>query len=177
MVNLPWREPHLIIHNGYEYKKKGLMSLLSRLNKEPDILREYESVEQLDRGIVERLFEKKASEVGEVHYLPHHPVLSKDKQTTKVLIVYDAFTKGGGGPSLNECLYAEPSLIENVADISIRIRSHRVRIVGDKEMAFLIVSVAEEDRDVLRFLWVDDPLKEKPSVVLLRFTRVVFGLS
>ena len=55
MVNLPWREPHLILHNGYEYKKKGLMSLLSRLNKEPDILREYESVEQLDRGIVERL--------------------------------------------------------------------------------------------------------------------------
>ena len=91
--------------------------------------------------------------------------------------MYDAFTKGGGGPSLNECLYAEPSLIENVADISIRVRSHRVRIVEDKEMAFLIVSVAEEDRDVLRFLWVDDPLKEKPSVVLLRFTRVVFGLS
>ena len=40
-----------------------------------------------------------------------------------------------------------------------------------------MVSVAEEDRDVLRLLWVDDPLKENPSVVVLRFTCVVFGLS
>ena len=59
------------------------MSLLSRLKKEPDILREYESVirEKLDRGIVERVEEKPSEEV-EVHYLPHHPVIRKNKQTT-----------------------------------------------------------------------------------------------
>ena len=35
---------------------------------------------------------------------------------------------------------------------------------------------AEEDRDVLRFLWVKDIDKAEPEVVL-RFLRVVFGLS
>ena len=48
---------------------------------------------------------------------------------------------------------------------------------GDIEKAFLNVSVAEEDRDVLRFLWVDDVTKESPEVVVLRFARVVFGVS
>ena len=77
VVNLPWREPH-----GMSNSKRRLMSLLSRLKKEPDILREYESVirEKLDRGIVERV--EKPSEVVEVHYLPRHPVISKNKQTT-----------------------------------------------------------------------------------------------
>jgi len=100
--NLPWREPHPILHNGYECIKKRLLSLLSRLKKEPGILRGYESVirEQLDRGIVEWVCEEKPSEVGEIHYLSHHLVIRKDKQTA-VRILYDYSVKGGGGPSLN----------------------------------------------------------------------------
>ena len=33
------------------------------------------------------------------------------------------------------------------------------------------------DRDVLRFLWFDDVKKEYPEVMVLRFARVVFGVS
>lgn len=40
--------------------------------------------EQLNTGIVERVEERGVEEVGEVHYLPHHPVVYQDKQTTKV---------------------------------------------------------------------------------------------
>ena len=34
-----------------------------------------------------------------------------------------------------------------------------------------------EDRDVLRFLWVDNIEKDFPKLLVLRFTRVVFGVS
>ena len=37
--------------------------------------------------------------------------------------------------------------------------------------------MAKGDRDVLRFLWVDDIIKEQPETIVLRFTRVVFGVS
>ncbi len=37
--------------------------------------------------------------------------------------------------------------------------------------------MAEHDRDVLRFLWVDDLAKDPPDLRILRFTRVVFGVS
>ena len=40
-----------------------------------------------------------------------------------------------------------------------------------------MISVAEADRDVLRFLWINDILQEEPKVIVLRFARVVFGVS
>ena len=112
-------ESHPILHDNYEVCDRRLQSLLTRLTKEPEILREYDSVikEQLSRGIVEEVSENNTGEVGEVHYLAHHPVVRNDKQTTKVRVVYDASSKQCGGPSLNDCLYTGPSLTENIADI------------------------------------------------------------
>ena len=40
-----------------------------------------------------------------------------------------------------------------------------------------MVSVSEEDRNVLRFLWVDDVGSDSPTTQVLRFARVVFGVS
>ena len=40
-----------------------------------------------------------------------------------------------------------------------------------------MVHMTEEDRDVRRFLWIDDIDKAEPQVITLRFTRVVFGVS
>ena len=39
-----------------------------------------------------------------------------------------------------------------------------------------MVSVAEEDRDMLRFLWMKDPLKVDSEIIQFWFTRLVFGL-
>ena len=40
-----------------------------------------------------------------------------------------------------------------------------------------MVSVEEADRDVLRFIWVDDVSKDPPDLRVYQFTRVVFGVS
>jgi hypothetical protein len=40
-----------------------------------------------------------------------------------------------------------------------------------------MISVDDKDRDVLRFIWVDDVNKEDPKLQTYRFTRVVFGVS
>ena len=39
------------------------------------------------------------------------------------------------------------------------------------------MGAAEEDRDVLRFLWVDSLEEENPGLMLYRFCRVVFGVN
>ena len=91
--------------------------------------------------------------------------------------MYDASAKTGSNPSLNECLHAGPSLLESIPDILLRFRTHKVALVGDVEKAFLMVGITEADRDVLRFLWFNDAMAEAPTPVVLRFARVVFGVS
>lgn len=177
-VHLPWRDTHPDLPDNYETSRKRLMSLLYRLRQEPNVFQEYDAVirDQMKCGIVEEVHEPSSGEVGRVHYLPHHAVIRRDKETTKLRVVYDASCKSNG-VSLNDCLHTGPALSQKIMDIILRFRAHRSALAGDIEKAFLNVSIAEEDRDVLRFLWFDDVKKECPAVIVLRFARVVFGVS
>ena len=78
---------------------------------------------------------------------------------------------------VNDCLYAGPSFGQRILDILIRFRIQRIALIADIEKAFRMISVAEEDRDVLRFLWLDDINSQLPRIQVLRFARVVFGVA
>ena len=68
------------------------MSLLSRLKTQSQVLAEYNSILEWQEhlGIIETMPDTEiAAEVGEVHYLPHRAVICKDKQTTRLRIVYE----------------------------------------------------------------------------------------
>ena len=84
------------------------------------ILNEYSEIvqEQLKAGIVEKV-DPTDSTLNKIYYLPHHAVVRKDKDTSKVRIVYDAsaHTKG---PSLNDCLHIGPKFNHKVLEILLR---------------------------------------------------------
>ena len=111
-----------------------------------------------------------------VHYLSHHAVIQWDKQTTKLRVIYDASAKTDG-PSLNDCLYADPKFGQNIMDLLLPFRVHKVARIGDVEKAFLIVSVASSNRNVLRLLWFKDVNAPLPEITVLRFTRDMFGIQ
>lgn len=106
-VSPPWREYHESLQTNHELSLKRLRGLLSRMRQEPEVLAEYDKIlrEQITKRIVERV---ESGDVGEVHYSPHHAVIRRDKQTTKVRIVYDA-SSSSLGPSLNNCLHTVPN--------------------------------------------------------------------
>ena len=114
---------------------------------------------------------------GKTHYLPHHPVIRRDRETTKLRVVYDASAKMNGNPSLNDCLYSGPSLVPSIADVLMRFRFHKVALVVDIEKASLMVSISPSDRDALRLIWLDDIHKDNPKEVVYRFCRVVFEVT
>ena len=176
-VSLPWRECHDPFPTNYDLSRRRLTGLLRRLKQNPEILEEYDSTikTQLDQGIVEVVEENQVPS-GAVHYLPHHAVVRQDKDTTKVRVVYDASAKCNG-PSLNDCLHVGPKFNQRINELLFRFRSYPVALVADIERAFLMISVNPDDRDVLRFLWVENPFDDDSKLVMLRFTRVVFGVS
>ena len=177
-VSLPWKDSHPPLPDNFDLSNKRLQSLLRRLKQDPSIMHEYDSIikAQLQQGIVEKVEKPESGASTQVHYLPHHAIVRRDKETTKVRIVYDASAKSTGC-SLNECLHKGPKFDQKILDILLRFRTYQTAVTADIEKAFLMVSVTEEDRDVLRFLWVTDVTSDSPRVQVFRFSRVVFGVS
>ena len=148
------------------------------MRSEKDILKEYNAVirSQIEQGIMEPVESTAEPDISDVHYLPHHAVVRRDKETTKLRTVYDASARSTGA-SLNDCLHAGPKFEQQIFDILLRFRIHSIAFIADIKKAFLMVSLAPEDREFVRFLWGDDPFKNEPKLQVLRFARVVFGVS
>ena len=118
------------------------------------MLAEYDRIIQHQRqaGIV-KIVEDPAHQDGNlVRYLPHHAVIRRDKKTSKVRIAYDA-SASENVLSLNTCLHTGPKFNQRIFDILLRFRMHKVALIADIEKAFLMITVDEKDRDVLRFFY------------------------
>ena len=179
-VSLPFKKEHPIISDNYSLAQNRLVSLLKGLkSSETKLLNQYDNVikEQLEPGVVE-VIDKPEEEVvlGTVHYIPHKDVLKEDRATTKLRVVYDASAKSYNEPSLNYCLLSGPVLTPLLFDILLRFRLPKIALIGDLETAFLDVEVKPEDRNLLRFLWIDDVNPLNSEILKLRFMRLVFGL-
>ena len=124
------------MQDNYENSVVRLDSQLRRLGKDPGTLAEYDAViqEQLKLGIIERVDTTNNTEAGRVHYLPHHAIVRKGAETTKLPVVFDAPAKANPeSPSLNECLYAGPALAPVIFDIFLRFTERKIALVGDIE--------------------------------------------
>ena len=121
--------------------------------------------DQVRKETVE-LVEPSDEDAEKIHYLPHQAVMRRNKETTKVRVVYNASVRSEG-PSLNECLHMGPKFKQRILDILLRFCVHRVVVTADVEKAFLMVSIAKHDRDDLCFLWADDVLAEQPKITEL----------
>ena len=177
-VPLPWRDNHPAISSDYELCVNRLKSLQRKLLKEPELIREYNQIieEQLSKGIVEKVAAED-NEKENVHYLPHHAVIRRDRETTKLRIVYDGSAKPPERThSLNDCLETRPNYTPQLFDTLVNFRWHKIGLTADIEKAFLMVEINETDRDMLRFLWLKDPDDLNSEIVHLSFTRLVFGL-
>ncbi|GBN27766.1 hypothetical protein AVEN_31073-1 [Araneus ventricosus] len=107
-----------------------------------------------------------------VFYMPHQPVFRDESLTIKMRIVFDASSNHSFQHlSLNDCLWPGPNLNSNIFDILINFRLNKFAIISDLEKAFLQLTLAEKDRDAVRFLWT-----ENDTLQVYGFNRVLFGV-
>lgn len=78
---------------------------------------------------------------------------------------------------MNDLQETGPITQSDLLALNLRFRAHRVAITAAIEMALLQLCLADEDRDVVRFLWVDDPCTADPIIRHFRYKRVMFGVS
>jgi len=176
-VPLPRKDIHESLPDNLGVAKQRFSSLKKRLDKQPEVFDRYNKYfsDQLEKGVIEKVQNDDKGKEGWTHYLPHHCVVREDRETTKLRVVFDASCRVNNSPSLNRCLNAGPSLNPELFDILLRFRMFPIALLADIEKAFHMISVRPEDRDVMRFVWVDDEDPEKTAIY--RQTRLTFGVN
>ena len=174
-VELPFKNNHPLISDNYSLCIKRLEALNKKFSKNNDLFTAYNDIvkNQLEAGIIEQVSNHSAV-TGNVHYLPHRPIVREDKVTTKIRMVFDASARTYG-PSLNECLSAGPSLTTSLFGVLLRFRVPRYVFIADIEKAFLQIFV--------RFLWYDDIYNldanklNDVKLATYRLCKVLFGVT
>ena len=110
-------------------------------------------MKQLSKGIVKRVAAKKDNENEDVRYLPYRAVILRDREITKLRIVYDGSAKPlERAHSLNDRLETGLNYTPQLFDTLVNFRWHKFGLTADIEKAFLMVGNNETERDMLRFL-------------------------
>uniref|UniRef100_A0A1I7W063 DUF5641 domain-containing protein n=1 Tax=Loa loa TaxID=7209 RepID=A0A1I7W063_LOALO len=88
-VRWPWKNSIQNLSDNYGLCVGRLKSLVTRLQNRSMLPAYHMTImEQLNSGIIEEVSPN--DEVGAIHYLPHHKMLTPSENTTKLRIVYDA---------------------------------------------------------------------------------------
>ncbi|GFT62592.1 uncharacterized protein TNCV_1702501 [Trichonephila clavipes] len=180
-VGFPWKGHTQELNDNFSVAEKRVKSLTRRFIRDPtlyiqysEILKEYES-----QGIIERVLETEKPTDRAVFSLLYQAVFRQEGLTTKMRIVFDASSHEDGEPSLNDCIWSGENLNPNIFHLIISFRLKTIAITADIERAFLQISLRDEDRDAVRFLFPDigsnqtDPYKFQ----VYRFKRVMFGVN
>ena len=173
-----WKEKSPDLPQNYQLVVGRLRSMSQKLSKIPELLKQYDKIidEQLDKIVIERVTAN--SEEGPLkYYIPHHPVITPSKSTTKIRIVYDASDKTRkSAQSLNNCLCRGPVMLPNLYGLLLRFRMSPIGVIADIEKAFLNVGLQAKDQDVTRFIWLKDPTNTNldNNLQIYSFCRVPF---
>ena len=177
-AKLPWKQDHEALPSNFDITLKRTENTIQRLRRDPEILQKYDEIirDQERRGFIEKVpTEKELPPL--VHYISHHPV-KKESSTTPVRIVYDCSCRQSSVlPSLNDCLESTPPVTNDLTSILIRFRLYEVALTTDIEKAFLHVGLHETDRDMTRFLWLENPTDPNSQLTTYRFRSVLFGAT
>lgn len=107
-------------------------------------------------------------------FLPHQCVIKADSTTTSTRVVFDGSAKTSTGYSLNDVLHSGPKIQQDLTDILIRWRKHRVALTADIEKMYRQIKIAEEDQPYHKIVWrfsKDEPIQE------FQLTTLTYGTA
>ena len=173
-VSLPWIEERDMGRNEQTALKR-FYKLEQRFRKNPEFEVKYREAmeEYISSGYAEKVPNNEVSLLEGVSYQPHHAVIKEDRESTKVRLVFDGSCSDEGKESINDKLLKGPALQPLLVDILIRFRIHKITLNADIRKMYLNISINEEDRNSLRFVWRP---KGSKNIIHFRHTVLPFGI-
>ena len=167
-TNLIWKEKHPPLNNNKSGSLGRLNNLLRNLSRNNQLETYDDIIREQQKAVIVETVDRNASCQNKEFYILHKAVIRELAQTTKVWIVYDSSAKpNSNSASLNNCLEAGPSLQNTLWDILVKTRLRPVLVCGDIEKAFLQILIRENDRDALRFHWIQN--HDPANIEILRY--------
>ncbi|XP_055308307.1 uncharacterized protein LOC129572386 [Sitodiplosis mosellana] len=156
-----------------ESKKRALRTLRSmeaKFARKPEFHRKYvEFMRKLiDKGIMDPFTD--VNENAPHYFLLHHGIESKKK---KHRTVFNGSAPTSSDESFNDIQMKGEKFQDNLVDILLRFRTHRIALVGDIEQMYPQVLVKEEFHQMQLVLWREDT---NQPIVTYCLTRVMFGM-
>ncbi|KAH8241668.1 hypothetical protein KR032_003643, partial [Drosophila birchii] len=108
------------------------------------------------------------------YFIPHHCVLKPESSTTKLRVVFNASCKTTSNKSLNDILYAGPTVQSELFAILLRFRTHRYVFTADIEKMYRQVWMHPDNQFHQLIVW-----RKKPSEDLkfYRLKTVTYGTT
>ena len=171
---LPLKSDKISLPYNRHIAVKRWNQLTARFKRNPKFLADYRTfMEDVLAHCAERVPSDRLDvKDGKVNYVPHTGIYHS-KKPDKIRVVFDCSAQFEG-VSLNDHLLQGPDLTNGLLGVLCRFRQEEVAFMTDIKGMFHQFYVAEENRDLLRFLWWKDgdPTKE---VVEYRMTVHLFS--
>lgn len=171
-VKIPFHQNPDTLGESHGIALNRFLALERRLQKNPELkdqytnfMDEYEAMGHMTKADAESI-------TSPNYYIPHHCVLRPESSTTKLRVVFDASTKTSSGYSLNDLMYAGPTIQSELFSILLRFRMPRFVFTTDIEKMYRQILVAPEDRQLQLIIWRRDSTR---PITYYKLNTVTYG--
>lgn len=172
-VALPLKSDPDCLGESHYLAKKRFFNLEQRFRRQPelksqyrDFIKEYEALGHLSVSSV--------AKPSISYFLPHHPVIREQSESTKLRVVFDASARSSSGFSVNHLQMVGPTIQDSLFNILIRYKQFKYVLTGDVEKLFRQILMRESDRDLQLILWRDN---EDEPLRTLQLNTVTYGFA
>ncbi len=176
-VGVPFTEKRWSLGNSKQIAFRRLQQVERRLMKKPELYLQYKDFmkEYEDLGHMQEVQkEDRVEQKGVTNYLCHHFVVNESSSTTKLRVVFDASAATTTGVSLNDTMLVGATLQDDLYDLLIRFRVHKIVLKSDITKMFRQFKLADEDAKMHRILWRESPSSELKEYQL---STVTYGTA